>query len=237
MSKSEIPYLFSFGLAKYFTQNFIHHLLVAETMSNYTNISTKIQEFEKQSLERTNKNLRENVAASYNTSTEKERLRSENEASKRHIKGVMKKMKKVTLGEKEYYVENGIYTPVAKESSFEKEGGTYRLEGEGEYLIPNLELTMNEKPIGKYGSLRRKHLMENNMILYESLSIQGQLHQHLVDINEQANKRMEIMTKKLMEQYGVTEELKAEDQMKWIQEVNNIRAMAEEVILREMIYV
>ncbi|WP_339197179.1 TnpV protein [Aeribacillus pallidus] len=96
---------------------------------------------------------------------------------------------------------------------------------------------MNEKPIGKYGSLRRKHLMENNMILYESLSIQGQLHQHLVDINEQANKRMEIMTKKLMEQYGVTEELKAEDQMKWIQEVNNIRAMAEEVILREMIYV
>ncbi|XCS12018.1 DUF4856 domain-containing protein [Aeribacillus pallidus] len=86
MVKSEIPYLFSFGLAKYFTQNFIHHLLVAETMSNYTNISTKIQEFEKQSLERTNKNLRENVAASYNTSTEKERLRSENEASKRHIK-------------------------------------------------------------------------------------------------------------------------------------------------------
>ncbi|MEK4181696.1 SNF2-related protein [Aeribacillus sp. FSL K6-1121] len=65
-------------------------VLVAETMSNYTNISTKIQdkiqEFEKQSLEKTNKNLRENVAASYNTSTEKERLRSENEASKRHIK-------------------------------------------------------------------------------------------------------------------------------------------------------
>jgi len=85
--KSEIPYLFSFGLAKYFTQNFIHHLLVAETMSNYTNISTKIQEFEKQSLERTNKSLRENVAASIIQAQKKNGLEAKMKPLKCILKG------------------------------------------------------------------------------------------------------------------------------------------------------
>jgi hypothetical protein len=60
---------------------------------------------------------------------------------------------------------------------------------------------------------------------------------HLADINEQANTRLNTMMKQLMETYGITEELKANDQMKWIREVNNIRAMCEEVIYKEMIYV
>ncbi|WP_082035171.1 TnpV protein [Caldibacillus thermoamylovorans] len=145
-------------------------------------------------------------------------------------------MELVKVGPREYYVENGIYTPVIKESSYEKEGGTYRLEGN--YLIPNLELIIKEeRPLGKYGRIRQTYLKEHNKSLYNSLSIQGKLMTHLADINEQANTRLDTMMKQMMETYGITEELKANDQMKWIREVNNIRAMCEEVIYKEMIYV
>jgi len=93
------------------------------------------------------------------------------------------------------------------------------------------------KPIGKYGRIRQTYLKEHNKGFYNSLSIQGKLMTHLADINEQANTRLDTMMKQMMETYGITEELKANDQMKWIREVNNIRAMCEEVIYKEMIYV
>ncbi|WP_423243672.1 TnpV protein [Alkalibaculum bacchi] len=96
--------------------------------------------------------------------------------------------------------------------------------------------TTEAKPIGKYGSLRLMYLMKNNKVLYNSLSIQGKLQQHLVEINERANERLEKTIKQMMETYEVTENLKENNQMEWVRQVNNIKAMCEEVIYEEMIY-
>lgn len=108
----------------------------------------------------------------------------------------------------------------------------------GDYYIPNLKLTEQpDKPIGKYGRMRRRYLKEYRPALYSSLLLSEKLYPHLLEIDEAANRRMDVLMPQLMKAAGVTEELKAADQMKWVGLANNCRAQAEEIILAELIYI
>ena len=97
-------------------------------------------------------------------------------------------------------------------SIFEQMGGTYRQEGD--YLIPNLALPEEpEYQIGKYGRMRRSYLKEHRPVLYANLLTSGTLHRHLAEIDQACNERMEIIVSAMAKQEGVTEALKAADQM------------------------
>lgn len=121
-------------------------------------------------------------------------------------------------------------------SVFEKIGGTYRQEGD--YLLPNLSLPPDteEYQIGKYGRLRQQYLKEHRRALYSSLLLEGSLMKHLAEIDRSCNDRLEIIETAMMKQEGVTEALKASNQMEWVRRRNSIRNRAEEIILTELVY-
>ena len=121
-------------------------------------------------------------------------------------------------------------------SVFEKMGGTYRQEGD--YFLPNLSLPPDAEDyqLGKYGRLRKQYLKEHRRALYSSLLLEGSLMKHLAEIDRSCNDRLEIIEKALMKQEGVTEALKAADQMEWVRRRNSIHNRAEEVILAELVY-
>ena len=107
----------------------------------------------------------------------------------------------------------------------------------GDYLIPDLSLKEAEqKPLGKYGRLRKDYLKEHRPILWNRMILSETLYPHLREIDETANRRLEQMMPEMMKSAGVTESLKASDQMKWVQTMNSLKAQAEEVILNELIY-
>lgn len=107
----------------------------------------------------------------------------------------------------------------------------------GDYYIPVLALTTEEQcSIGKWGRMHRDYLKEHRPILYNDLILSGQLWTYLADVNEQAQNRLEVIIDQMKASEGVTEELKAADQMAWVGAMNSIRNRAEEIILREMIY-
>ena len=108
----------------------------------------------------------------------------------------------------------------------------------GDYYIPNLKLAEQpDKPIGKYGRMRQRYLKEYRPVLYSSLILTEKLYPHLLEIDEAANERMDILMPQLMKAAGVTEELKAADQMRWVGLANACRAQAEEMIENELIFV
>lgn len=112
---------------------------------------------------------------------------------------------------------------------------TYR--ANGDYLIPNLTLTEQERqPLGKYGRMRKQYLQEHRLVLWNSLLLSEKLYPHLREIDEAANSRLEQMMSELMKAAGVTESLKASDPMKWTGLMNNLKAQAEETILAELVY-
>ena len=120
-------------------------------------------------------------------------------------------------------------------SIFEQMGGTYRQEGD--YLIPNLALPEEpEYQIGKYGRMRRSYLKEHRPVLYANLLTSGTLHRHLAEIDQACNERMAIIVSAIAKQEGVTEALKAADQMEWVRRMNSIRSRAEEIVLTELVY-
>ena len=107
----------------------------------------------------------------------------------------------------------------------------------GDYLIPDLSLTEQEnRPLGKYGRMRKKYLEEHRPILWNQMILTETLFPHLQEIEETANRRLEQMMPVLMKAAGVTEDLKARDPLTWVGLMNNCKAQAEEVILRELIY-
>lgn len=115
-------------------------------------------------------------------------------------------------------------------------GGTYRQEGE--YLIPNLTLPNgSDYEIGKYGRMRLAYLKEYRKILYTNYITEGTLSKHLSEIDQACNERMENLVPAMAKQEGATEALKAEDQMEWVCLMNSIRNRAEEIILREVVFV
>ena len=107
----------------------------------------------------------------------------------------------------------------------------------GDYYIPVLTLPSDEqRPIGKWGRMHRDYIKEHRSILFNDLVLSGQLWTYLADLNEQAQERLSLIIDQMKASEGVTEELKAADQMAWVGAMNSIRNRAEEIILREMIY-
>lgn len=120
-------------------------------------------------------------------------------------------------------------------SLFEEMGGTYRQVGD--YFIPTLVLPDDgEYQIGKYGRMRRTYLKEHRKILYNNYVLEGTLFKHLAEIDQACNERMEIIVSAMSEKEGVTEELKAADQMEWVRRKNSIRNRAEGIVLTELVY-
>ncbi len=107
----------------------------------------------------------------------------------------------------------------------------------GDYYIPNLELAEQpDKPVGRYGRMRQRYLKEYRPVLYSNLLLTGKLYPHLLEIDEAANRRMDILMPQLMNAAGVTEELKAHAPMKWVGLANNCKVQVEEIIFHELIY-
>ena len=121
-------------------------------------------------------------------------------------------------------------------STFEKIGGTYTLGVDGIYY-PNLVSTDEEPHYGKYGMLRRTYLKEHRPAMYSLYMLEDRLTEHLNTVDDEAQERMDILVRQMMERQGITEELKVCDQMEWVRAVNGIRNMAEEVVLRELVYI
>ena len=120
-------------------------------------------------------------------------------------------------------------------SLFEELGGTYRQVGD--YFIPNLALPdTGSHQIGKYGRMRRSYLKEHRQILYTNYVVEGTLFEHLAEIDQACNERMGNIVSAMAKQEGVTESLKAADQMEWVRRMNNIRSCAEEIVLTELVY-
>ena len=107
----------------------------------------------------------------------------------------------------------------------------------GDYYIPVLTLSSEEqRPIGKWGRMHRDYIKEHRPILFNDLILSGHLWVYLVDLNEQAQERLDTIMEQMKAAEGVTEELKCTHQMEWVRRCNNIHKRAEEIILHEMIY-
>ena len=108
---------------------------------------------------------------------------------------------------------------------FEQQGGSYTMQGD--YRLPNLTVEETDtRPIGVWGQRRLHYLKHHRKVLYYNLLTSGKLHSHLADIEEQAQELFTRFTTELAQKEDITEQLKATDQMKWVQEMNNIRTIA-----------
>ena len=106
----------------------------------------------------------------------------------------------------------------------------------GDNLFPDLRLEDADLPIGKYGLLRKSYLKEHKHGWYSSLLLTGKLDAHLAEIDRTCMEHVELITNQLAKREGVTEALKAADQMEWVRRMNSIRERAEEIVLSELVY-
>ncbi|MBQ7322213.1 MAG: TnpV protein [Clostridia bacterium] len=106
----------------------------------------------------------------------------------------------------------------------------------GDYYIPDICLPKKTRSIGRWGCMHRDYIKEHNPIRFNDLCLSGELWTYLADLNEQAQNRLELIIEQMKAAEGVTEGMKASDQMAWGGAMNSIRNRAEEIILREMIY-
>ena len=117
----------------------------------------------------------------------------------------------------------------------EKNGLWYELQGD--YYLPCLKLPKEEsRHIGVWGQRHLRYLKQHRKVLYSELLISGKLNDYLADLNEQAEAMFSRLVKQLSEKEGITEALKAENQMLWVQRMNNIRSAAMEIVSSELIY-
>ena len=121
------------------------------------------------------------------------------------------------------------------QSFFEQNGGTYIQVGD--YYIPDLK---DEEPghysIGKYGRMRKRYLQAHRPILFSELTLSGKLYQHLAETDHACKERVELIIRQMKGREGVTEALKAVDQIEWIRRMNSIYNRAEEIVLNELVY-
>ena len=116
----------------------------------------------------------------------------------------------------------------------EKNGLNYTLHGD--YYLPDLEINEEEPTYRKYGIIRKQFLKEHRSARYQYLVLTGKLTEHLNQVDKEVREKVEILMEQMAEQWGVTEELKMQDQMEWVRRMNNIQATAEEIALKEIIY-
>ena len=108
---------------------------------------------------------------------------------------------------------------------------------QGDYNLPNLTLPeQDDREIGIWGVRRRRYLKEYHRVLYYNLLTSCKLHDHLADVDEEATEMYDKLVKQLADKEGVTEQLKTENQILWVQRMNNIRNRAQEIVLNELIY-
>ena len=120
------------------------------------------------------------------------------------------------------------------ETIFEQMGGAYTMQGD--YCLPNLPLPPEEeRPIGVWGQRRLRYLKQHHKILYYNLLTSGKLRSHLADVEEEAQSLFLRLVKEYAEREGVTEQLKAENPMEWVQKMNNIRNRASETVCADLI--
>ena len=116
----------------------------------------------------------------------------------------------------------------------EKNGLSYTLHGD--YYLPDLEINEEEPTYRKYGIMRKQFLKEHRSARYQYLVLTGKLTEHLNQVDKEVREKVEMLVEQMAEQWGVTEELKMQDQMEWVRRMNNIQATAEEIALKEIIY-
>ena len=117
----------------------------------------------------------------------------------------------------------------------EKNGMSYTLHGD--YYLPDLVLNEAESTYGKYGMLRKQFLKEHRSARYQYLLLTGKLNEHLNQADQEAREQVETLMEQMAEKQRVTEELKSQDQMKWARLMNNIKASAEEIVLKNLVCV
>ena len=106
----------------------------------------------------------------------------------------------------------------------------------GDYYIPDLKLPEESRPIGRWGRMHRDYLREYRPALYNDLLLTGKFWTYLADLNEQAQERLDVIVRQMMEAEQVTEELKSRDWLAWVQAMSSIRSRAEEIVLAELVY-
>ena len=116
----------------------------------------------------------------------------------------------------------------------EKNGLSYTLHGD--YYLPDLEINEDEPTYGKYGIMRKQFLKEHRSARYQYLVLTGKLTEQLNQVDKEAREKVEMLMEQMVEQWGVTEELKMHEQMEWVRRKDNIQAIAEEIALKEIIY-
>lgn len=116
----------------------------------------------------------------------------------------------------------------------EKNGLSYTLHGD--YYLPALEINEEEPKYGKYGIMRKQFLKEHRSARYQYLVLTGKLTEHLNRVDKEAREKVEMLMEQMAEQWKVTEELKMQEQMEWVRRMNNIKSVAEEMVLLEIIY-
>ncbi|MFZ2181851.1 MAG: TnpV protein [Blautia wexlerae] len=116
----------------------------------------------------------------------------------------------------------------------EKNGLSYTLHGD--YYLPDLEINEEEPTYGKYGIMRKQFLKEHRSARYQYLVLTGKLTEQLNQVDKEAREKVEMLMEQMVEQWGVTKELKMHEQMEWVRRLNNIQATAEEIALKEIIY-
>ena len=122
-----------------------------------------------------------------------------------------------------------------QKSFYEQNGGSYIQVGD--VLLPDLSIgEVEQRPIEKYGRMRKRYLKEHRPVLYSNLFLSGKLSQHLVEIDKACKERLELLIRQMARREGVTEQLKAAEQMEWARRMNSTRSRAEEIVLYELVY-
>ena len=106
----------------------------------------------------------------------------------------------------------------------------------GDYYLPDLEINEEEPTYRKYGIMRKQFLKEHRSARYQYLVLTGKLTEHLNQVDKEVREKVEILMEQMAEQWGVTEELKMQDQMEWVRRLNNIQATAEEIAYKSIIF-
>ena len=145
------------------------------------------------------------------------------------VKNTMHKLRRIKQSTEEWSCKN-----MKKQIYDEKNGLNYTLHGD--YYLPDLEINEEEPTYGKYGIMRKQFLKEHRSARYQYLVLTGKLTEHLNQVDKEVREKVEILMEQMAEQWGVTEELKMQDQMEWVRRMNNIQATAEEIALKEIIY-
>ena len=112
----------------------------------------------------------------------------------------------------------------------EKNGLSYTLYGD--YYFPDLEINEEEPTYGKYGIMRKQFLKEHRSARYQYLVLTGKLTEHLNQVDKETREKVEMLVEQMAERWGVTEELKLQDQMEWVRRMNNIKNIAEESVMK-----